>query len=439
MPKRKWVFDINDKKHEVLLKFGLFSGRQILLDGNMINKGRNTFETGSEFQFLVDGHNVDLGIVSTATGYEYYLRVDNDFVFPTNTKNKKIGKSTAKIFEDRQKWEDLGTKHGMNYYPLPNAPFALRHRLIGYIQNFLVIVGVGSRQVGDNSISGFYIQIRHTSIDSEKSKDIKNNEIIKKTLKEMKVSADWLEINPELSSLFITSGFKKASETETVERLLSFFYVISPHLRPALAGKCEGIECKSPFYRDLTLTLINGLPFAMCNECIDRIDDIAKKAEEEYKNQPSNLLKGTVYGLVATILGAIVWALVFIFLDRIGAVFAVFIFFIVVKAMDYANTKRTFISLSIESCLGLIGSIAGTYIGIAGYLFKEGEFELTLNEFIQLARFLLEEPELINQTILFALIGLVPYLFIAWSGNRKNLNLFFKPDVELVKNFELRQ
>jgi hypothetical protein len=437
MAKCKWVFEINGKNHEVLLKFGLFSGRQILLDGNLINKGRNTFEMGSEFQFLVDDYNADLGIVSTATGYEYYLRINNEFVFPSNTKNKKIGKSTSKIFEERQKWENLGAKHEMKYCPLSNTPFAFRHRLIGYIQNFLVIIGVGSRRVGDNSIPGFYIQIRHAPIDSERSKDIKSNEIIKKTLKEMKVSVDWLEINPELSSLFITSGFKKASEIEAVERLFSFFYVISPFLRPALSGKCEGAECKSPFYKDLTLTLINGLPYAMCDECIDRIEDITKRAEEEYKNQPSNLLKGSLYGLAATTLGAIVWALVFIFLDRIGAVFAVLIFFIVVKAMDYAKTKRTFVSLMIASLLALAGSIAGTYIGIAGYLFKKGELELTLNGFIELAKFLLEEPELINQTIVFALVGLVPYLFITWSGNRKIMNLVFKPDVELVKSFEL--
>lgn len=437
MTESKWVFDINNKKHEIILKFGFLSGRQILLDGNLVNSGRNPFERGSEFQISVDDKKVDLGIVSTAIGYEYYLCIDNEIVFPVDAKSNKISKAISKIFEERRKWEELGVEYGIEYYPLSNAPLAFRHRLIGYFQGFLVVIGIGSRKVGEYTTPGLYIQIRHALLDDEKTKEIKGSENIKRILKEMRIPADWLEIRTEFSSLFIALGAKKKSEIELVEELFSFFYIFSPYLKPVFSRKCEGVECRSPLYQDLTLTLINGVPFSMCDECIGRIDEIARKAEEEYRNRPPNLLKGILYGVVATFLGAIIWALIFIFLDSIGAVFAVFTFFIVVKAMDYAQTKRTFISLVIASVLSFVGSIAGTYIGVVGYLLKEGQIELTLSELFELAKFLFEEPELLNQTIMFSLIGLVPYFFITWNENRKNLKSFFKPDVELVKGFEL--
>ncbi|MBK9924986.1 MAG: hypothetical protein IPP66_06795 [Anaerolineales bacterium] len=439
MTKRIWDFNLDGNIHEVQLKFGLFSGRQIWLDGVLIEKGRNFFESGSEYYFPVDGHAAEIGIISTMTGYRFYLRIDGEFVSSRGNEHKKAGEHTAKRFTELQKWITFGNKYGLQYLPTPKQPFAFQHRFIGYINNFLTVIAFGHRESAGNSIPGFYILIRHAPIDFETAKEIKNNEEVKKTLKEMKIPVEWLEITSEFSSLFVSLGIKKSGEFLAIEKLLSFFHILSKKVRPSIADKCEGTKCASPYYKDLILTLINGTPFAMCRECIDRIDDIAKKAEEEYKKQPDNLQKGVLYGLVAMVIKTIVWALVLIFLDRIGAAFAILIFFFIVKAMDYAGTKRTFKSLLVASLLSLLGSIVGTYLGIAGYLLRDGTLEPTINELIKLAQILIEEPEMINETIVFALVGLIPYLFITWNTNRKNLNLYFKPNVELIENFKLRR
>jgi hypothetical protein len=439
MANRTWSFDVDGKSHIVLLKFGLIAGRQIWLDSTLINKGRNLFEMGSEYRFSVDGCPAELGIVSTPAGYEYYLRVNDEFINSKNDRRKKIGKSTARKFEQRQGWIDAGKKYGLEYFPLTAKPFAFQHRLIGYIENFLVLIAPGVRNVGGSSIPGYFILIRHSTIDADKIKELKNSEEIKKVLRNIKGRADWVDIQPGFTSLFTTTGFKKVSEAEVIERLVSIVPVISKSLKFTIADKCEGYECKLPYNKDLTLAFINAVPLAMCQECIDHIGDVGKKTEEEYKKQPDNLGKGTLYGLAATFLGAIVWALVIIFLDRIGPVFALLIFFLVVKAMDYAKTKRTFISLFIAGLLSLAGSIAGSYFGLAGYLFKEGKFELTLNEFIKLARYFMDNPKLLNETISFSLIGLVPYLLLAWTANRRYLKRFFKPEIEVIKNFEFKR
>ncbi len=386
MTNRIWTFDIDGKPHEVLLKFGVIPGRQIWLDGALINRGRNLFEMGSEYRFSVGGRPAELGIVSNPAGYEYYLRVDDELIFSKNDKRKRIGKSTARRFEQRQRWIDAGKKYGLEYIPQPAKQYAFQHRLIGYIENFLVMIAPGVRNSGENSVPGHYILIRHSSIDADKMKELKNNEEIKKAIKNHKrTSLIGLIFNQSSQSFFTTSGFKKASESEVVGRLVSIVPVISKSLKYTSADKCEGYECKFPYNKDLILTIVNGVPCAMCQECIDRIGDVGKKAEEQYKKQPGNLGKGTLYGLAATFLGAIAWALVIVFLDRIGGVFAILIFFLVVKAMDHAKTKRTLMSLSIAGVLSLAGSIAGSYFGLAGYLFKEGKFEPTINEFLKLA------------------------------------------------------
>ncbi len=439
MANHTWNFDVNGKSHDVLLRFGLIFGRQIWLDDTLINKGRNLFEKGSEYHFTVDNRPAELGIVSTPAGYEYYLRVNDEFVFSKNDKRKKIGKATARKFEQRQGRIEAGRKFGLKYFPLPAKQFAFQHRLIGYIENFLVLIAPGVRNSGGNSIPGHYILIRHSPIDVDRMKELKNNDEIKKALKNIRGRPDLFEVQPGFTTFFATSGLKKVSEFEVIERLLSIVPVISTNLKFTMADKCEGIECKLPYHKDLSLTIINGVPLAMCQECIDRIGEVGKKTEEKYKKQPSHLVRGTLYVLAAAFLGAIVWALVIVFLDLISAVFAVLIFLLVVKAMDHAKTKRTFVSLIIAGMLSLAGSIAGSYFGLAGYLFKEGKLELTINEFIKLAGYFLDNPKLLNGTIFFSLIGLVPYLFLGWSANRRYLKQFFKPEIEVIKNFEFNR
>lgn len=433
----KWKFSVEDKPHEVVLKFGLIPGRQIWLDRILINKGRRLFETGSEYPFAIDSHNAELGIVSTTAGYEYYLRVDDQFVFPNNSKNQKIGKRTEAKFKVKQAWLDFGKRFGLEYLPVSSRPFMLQHRLVGYVENFLITIGVGSKQVGDNSVPVIYLLLRHSSLDEEKIKGIKNDREILESLKKENIRADWLEVHSSFTILSVSPGLKKIGDFVLAERLLSVMPIFSKYLKPSMADKCEGVECKSPYYSDLKLIFLNGIPEAMCQDCIENVDHVGQKAQEEYKNLPNNLAKGVLYGLAAALLGAIGWALVIIFLDRIGAIFAVLIFFLVVKAMDYAKTKRTIISLLLAGLFSMMGSILGSYLGIIGILIKDKGEVLSLDLLTWLARRMIEDPKLINETILFSLIGLVPYLFMTWNATRHGLKQLFKPEAEVIPSFKL--
>jgi hypothetical protein len=85
----------------------------------------------------------------------------------------------------------------------------------------------------------------------------------------------------------------------------------------------------------------------------------------------------------------------------------------------------------------MAGSILGSYLGLLGYLVKEKGEVLNLDLLTWLARRMIEEPKLINETILFSLIGLVPYLFLTWNATRRGLKQIFKPDVEVIPSFKL--
>jgi hypothetical protein len=440
MANRTWTFDVNGKPHEVLLRFGVITGRQIWLDGTLIDKGRALIETSSDYHFSVENHPAELGIISKPAGYEYYLRIDDEFVFPKNDKRKKISESIFKYLEQRRKWIAAGKKYGLEYYSQPGRQTAIQYRLIGYVQNYLVLITSGSWNGGGTSIPGNIMIIRHANIDADKAREIKNSKEIKQALRAINGYPELIDIQPNFSTIFLRSGLRKVDEAGVLGGLVSAVPVLSGSLHPTFADKCEGTECKSPYNKDLTLVLINLVPAAMCQECIDRAGDIGKKTEAEYKKHPGNLGKGILYGLAAAFLGAIAWALGIIFFDMISAVFAILILLLVVKAMDYAKTKRTLGSMLIAGMFSLAGAIVGSFFGLAGYLFKEGKFEPTINEFIKLARYyFMAQPKLLNETILYSLIGLVPYLFFGWNAQRKYLKQAFKPKIEVIKNFELRK
>lgn len=430
MVQRKWFPEINGRSHVVILKDNIIRGREVWLDDKLIEKGRIWADRGSEHHFLIDGQRAELGIVPAIWRFDYYLQIDNQLISQNKGGNSKLSKAVRRKLEEREKWVTFENKHELEYSPLKIKPFVYQHRLVGHVKNHLVLIMSGFKNVGEVSIPGIYMIMKHTSIDDEKIREIKGDHELNKFLKKSRATAGSLEITPEATILFL--GKTKESVEIIIERLLTFASMVSIYLKPGFRGKCEGINCKLPIGQDLQLLTINNLPFMMCHDCINNIKTINLKAEEEYKQLPDNLLTGFVYGLAGMLLGAILWALVFIFLDRIGAIFAIVTFFIIVKAMDMAKAKRSFISLFLAAILALVGSVIGVYLGVAGYLLKEHRIGLNIEDLINVAKRLLQDGEIINESIFFSLLGIVPYLFMAWNTHRKGLESVFRPEVEII-------
>jgi hypothetical protein len=260
---------------------------------------------------------------------------------------------------------------------------------------------------------------------------------MQKLLAEWPVRKGFLETTPRFTSLFLDINTKKQEEDLAVDFMFDFIAIASKYLRPPMKDRCEGIECKMRLGQKLQLTFINKIPYLMCQNCIDTVDEIGKKDQEEYRKTPSNLLKGVIYGLGGMFAGALLWALIFIFFDMIGAAFAVFTFFIVLKMMDYVKTKRSFVSFFLASLLALCSSVLGTYLGMVGYLIKEKEIGINPEDLIFVARWLVEDFELLRTAIFFSLLGIVPLLVIVWAVQRRQLKSAFRPEVEVIPTFQV--
>ncbi|HRK87897.1 MAG TPA: hypothetical protein PK152_02095 [Anaerolineales bacterium] len=430
MTTQTWQVNIDGKTHNIILKYGLIHGRKIWLDGQLLLNGKRiVFDYGTEHHFMINSYPVELGIVSNTTGHEFYVLVDDIIHLPNENKKQVIGKKTKAKLDIRKEWVDLGKSLDIEYHPFETKNYVFQHRLIGFIKGFLVQIVPGFKHVGEASLPGTYVFLRHFEIDSEKVKLIKSDEMIKGFLKEIK-SPDALEINPSFTTLFIRST---SVQTETIREVIN---IISPYLQSLSPEKCQGLECKQRIGQDLKLTLINGIPYLMCQNCINGISDIAKRTEENYRSAPSNLFRGALFGASGATIGAIIWALVYVFLDRIGAAFGVLILLLVIKSMDFAKTKRSLFSVLLAGLLSLGGAVLGTYLGILGYLWKENKLFFEWSEFIRIAQIMFDDPEILRTPILFALIGIVPFAFITWNSQRKYLKNLFMPDVEIIQNFQ---
>ena len=219
------------------------------------------------------------------------------------------------------------------------------------------------------------------------------------------------------------------------EKISLLISVIAALLQPQPAEKCQGTECKQPNWQELKLTIINGVPSLLCSTCISEIDNQSNKLRDEYQKTPSNLLKGILFGTVGAVIGAISWALVFVFLNRIGAAFAILTVFLVYKAMDKAGAKPGLLSSVSAGVIALGAGLLGTYLGILGYFIKELDAILSFPLLARVAQGLIDEPELLRETLLFSLLGIVPYVFFSWLNQRELFKRIFAPEVEVIENY----
>lgn len=435
MPTRTWQLSLDGKPYQIILKHGAFSGkREIWVNGESVMKARITIDGGSEHHFTVGTHPAEIGIVANLTWkYEFYLLVDGQLQFALEEKKPIIGKRTKAKLDERNKWQNMGQTFGLEYHPLEVKSFIYQPRLLGFYRNFLVQIQPGFMRAGEAYVPGVQVLIRHFELDEEKIKTIKKEKQIEAFLRETKFPQG-LEIYRSATSFFIRILNKKGAQ-KLEETIAQFLALIPQFIHPLSPEKCEGAMCKQRVGQDLRLTIINNAPLLMCDSCIGEIEGLAKQTEEAYQQAPSHLLKGLLYGAGGALAGAMIWALVMIFLDSIGAVFAAVILLFVVRLMDKAGTKRTITSALLAALLSLGGAVVGTYFGILGILLKEGKLVITLDRLLRIAIQMFSEPELLWQPIFFALIGIIPYTFLFWSASRKGLKRFFAPEVEVITAF----
>lgn len=434
---RVWNFKLDGVDHQVILRQKVFSPYEILHNGEVVYRGKQLLPVyGIYHAFWIDGVQADVWMIPGILFEEHYLRVDGTFIFPENARNKTISKKLTKNLEDQSDWEAIANTLGLEYSPHAKSEYAFRHRMVGYFSKFPVIAGVGSKPMGNVTMPGYFVSIQHYPLDDEKIERIKKSDSLMQFFKNVKTHQANLEITPSFTSIFVPFQ-GKINEMGKSTTIQDFLAMITPLMYPP-HEKCQGVNCKNPFSETLNFVLVNDSPWLMCADCIANIPDVQKKMEEEYKQAPHNLGRGFLYGTGAAVLGAILWALVMIFLDRIAAIFAIAIFLMVMWAMDKAETKRTFFSMLAAGVISIFGVILGAYLGVVGYLLKEREIVISFEELYNLFVWLIKDGELLRESLLFAMLGIVPYIFLALYTQRQQLRTIFSPTVEVFENLHRR-
>ncbi|MFZ5881370.1 MAG: hypothetical protein ACOY0R_18540, partial [Chloroflexota bacterium] len=234
--------------------------------------------------------------------------------------------------------------------------------------------------------------------------------------------------------LFFNSSFTKENLEDTFNRLLKFLSVFSKNVKPLSVESCEGPVCKSRVGPTLHLTVVNGNPLLLCQDCIDSIDDVGKIMEEEYKNLPINFSKGLLAGTGIAFLGMLVWAIIVAYINPLyifNIIAAASLIFLIIKIMDYSQTKRTVYGFLVGGILSIVGIMIGTYLGIFWGAFTEHEMELFF------AKTPANNPVFFFFSLFLTALGVIPGIYGGISGIKDYQHTLSHPVTEVIPSFKL--
>lgn len=423
--------------HEVVLKRGsIVPNPEIWLDGQMIEKWHEFLDKESLHNFDIDGHPAVLGIAIRMSALEYFLLIDEKLVEADGKGKKLFGKAASQFLETRKKWIDLGKAKGFEYRPTSNTKnLAYTHRIIGRIDDFLAIIQAGKKQFRDVERSGFFFSLKYASIEPERIEKIKNDQIISEICKDWQMGFD--QISPTGLVLFVMLVPNEDTEEDVFEAFLDFIKAVSIYIRPAMEERCEGSSCGSSIGQDLQVVLVNGMPKILCQDYEKHVTDMGMKAKLEYQETPNNLLKGTFYGIGGMLLGSLPWVVIPVIFNTVYPVFAIFPLAATQLAMNYAKTKRNFVSLLIANLLAMVGSILGTYLSLVTYWLKNHSWIFDLEQLRELTQRIFEDSRIMNDAINFAWFILGLLFILAMYYRHQELKRLFHPVTEVIPSFKL--
>jgi hypothetical protein len=201
---RVWDFTLDGVAYQVVLQQKAFAPYEILLNDGVIYRGDTLLPVqGIYYAFQVLGRLAEVWMVPGLLIEEHFLRIDGEFVFSNNHRNKAISKKLAKSLEDQANWEKIADDFGFEYRPSLKGNFVFHHRLIGYFSNFLIMVETGIKDIKNYPIPGIFIVVRHHSIDGEKINQIKNSTELKKSFIDADLDPKNLDIASTFTTLFV--------------------------------------------------------------------------------------------------------------------------------------------------------------------------------------------------------------------------------------------
>ena len=436
MAERTWEFDIDNQQHSVRLFHGYWSGkRKIWVDDELILETQKLLDNGSRHSFLVTEHPCEVYIITNGITCSYYLTVDG-LVVPSlqDAGKKRLSRQQEIVIKGSEYWKTLSLATGLDYMPIPQAQGFYSHRLVGKVNDSLVVVQYLQKENTHIPLVGVLVRYAMPPLAIESIKvQLREDPRIQTLLGKWGKQKDVLDVQEDYALVTLLYNQKKETAPQLADRILSFVRVIASYTRPLPENVCENINCHFQGTTPLDLVFLNGFPRFMCHNCVEGLGQLGEKAKENYRALPNRLLPGAVAGLAGMFVGSILWAAIAILLDRIGAIFAAFIMAAVVKIMDWRGTKRSIWSVLIAAGYAMGAVILGTYLSIIWYGSTELGMALSADLLLKMWQAMWQSSKMLG-TALF--IGGIGVILAIWQVLRA-LSSYFKPHIEIIKPKEV--
>ena len=438
MAERIWNVKVNGVDHVVKLNHGVISGkRTIWLDGEIVVQGKSLVDHGSKHPIMIEDKNCMVVIFTNGITFSYDLLLGSESI-PAVGGKKANKQASQKISNQVKNWEELSRLLGLRYQWLSEENGILSHRLYGNVGRFFVwINALFASGIISSQIKVF---ARINSLESEKAKELDQQISNSTELKEIigKSASGGKAFGVSTTTVWCSFPYShgKQSPQEVAKKVMDFIRLISNYLDPLPQDICEMGKCDNQMDQQPQLVFINGSPMFLCKECITRLPVAYKTREKHYEASPAKLGQGLLVGFIGAIIGAVIWGLVDAFLNRIFSALALVMFFFIYWLMEKAGTKKNTVSLLIAGGLTIFGVIFGSYLAIIFYVMNEYAMMPNLYMLINGWVWLFADPSVLVMPIFFALIAVVPYIFIVAKKQKNTISVTYAPKIEVIEDWK---
>jgi hypothetical protein len=435
-----WEVVVGEQVHTVRLVHGYWSGkREIWVDGELVERGRKIFDSGSRHFFTIGDQEFEAAILTNGVTVNYFLLQEGNPVL--SEKEKATGKKAedllnTRYLRDTAFWQELAQRLNMSYVSSRNADWVYRHSLIGLQDGYLIVIGSSIDLRGFKPI--WVILIRHGAPLSPEGSVSRINE----QLESLNYVHDASGSDQDYTSVSLT----RADKTETPEtlavRVNEVFGLIKENFPPLPDNLCDDPECPNKLVRERRLVFVNGFPRLLCEQSIRSIGDQAEIARQEFDRLPAHTERSLIMGARAALIMALCWPLINFVnrIPKIGIVLGLLIMIVLAGYLTWIGIYKAMTLIKLRPngifWLGLILlSESSVLLGMLLYAVTGKVLEghpLDAETWQQAWVFIFQENALRASFVgSWMFVGVRTWL--GWSSYRDEYRSFSKPKVEILK------
>lgn len=429
MPTITWELKNTREPHTIHLNHHTYTGlREISVDGVRIERKRSVIDHGSRHFIQIEGEEYELVISTNGVTFAYFLVEDQQPI--PSIEDLYRGKNAAKLLKSRYLkdipfWQDLSRQLHLPYLPKRDDLWAYRHRLLGFIDGYLVLFQ-------KNFVpETWLVVVRHQQMlpDGAGAK-IHSDTRIQELLGRSKKSKEMFYHAPDLTLIRLPI-IKKETPEMLAQRVRTFLAVVSEQARPLPEGMCENQQCTRRFTTDRKLVLVNGMPRLFCPECTAAVPEWGQRTQADYQKAPDNLLSGIIVGSGVALVCALLWAVLGIWAARVTLAVPIITFSWTVRQMDKVGTKRTLRSLTVALILAMISVVLGHLATVFLIQMRIG-YPISVATLIRSITLLIDDPGLPIVALIFTVFLSGLEFWNVWRATKDQLSDVFSPAMDVL-------